>query len=206
MSQIKKWLAIAGTVLVGAAGIFGAVLACIQLGYSYGKDTNEALVSIFKDKYEESKKSEGLLQAELSSVRLELQGAKTESTTAQPVKAGSAYKPSTDTSNADSTTVPVKPVEVQVRTQTSESLFDGKIIISVIGLPFEGSPARYKVTAAIGALGQKNVQLDSVDVGYTTVFGDYEVRVIASETFNATFLVTPVAKSPQATAPKADQT
>lgn len=75
-------------------------------------------------------------------------------------------------------------------TQTTSSLFGGKVFISLVGLSYEGNPPRHKVVATIGAPGKQNFTLEKVDVGYVTVFEGYEIRLVASDTFTATFAVT----------------
>ncbi len=181
-------------ILIAGATILGASLACIAVGYSIGKDTNDGLLNYLREKNQAAEKMESQLRAEVSSLKLELQSSKS---MGRPALAS----PSSPTAAASSGsgTPSSKPSaraeteRVQIQTQTSASLFDGKVILSLTGISFEGEPLRNKVLATIGTPGKENRDLDKVDVGFAVVYEDYEVRVIASDTFSATFLVTRVA-------------
>jgi hypothetical protein len=74
----------------------------------------------------------------------------------------------------------------------SGSFVGGKIVVSVIGISFEGEPLRDRVTARVSeSPGTKSLVLRNKDVGSTVRFlGRYEFRVTAISTFDATFSVT----------------
>jgi hypothetical protein len=83
---------------------------------------------------------------------------------------------------------------VRVSAEHSEPVFDGALFISVEGIAFEGDPYRHRVIGTIGAPGVASVRIDKADVGYSTEFKGkndlFEVRLLAADTFTATFLVT----------------
>ncbi|ATN93574.1 hypothetical protein VW6S_22 [Pseudomonas phage VW-6S] len=171
--------------------LVATVSALFGLGYGFGKDTNESLLSFLREKNQEAEKTENRLRAEISSLKLELLTSK---------KSGGSELAAVDKpaeggvidSKSAPTIEPVKPsFEVsQIDTQSTSSFFDGKVFVSLVGISYEGNPTRHKVVATIGAPGKQSVTLEKVDVGSVTVFEGYEIRLVASDTFTATFSVT----------------
>ena len=178
--------------LIAGATIVGTVVACVAIGYSIGKDTNEGLVSFLVVKRKQGGKTEAQLRAEVSSLKLELQG--TKAATASPVAlAGSAS--GSASASGDLTTKPSASANVErvtLRTGETAQLFGGKIAISVVGIKFEGDPLRHKVIGVIGSPGKQNKPMELVDVGFAAVYEGHEIRLVGSDTFTATFLVTRV--------------
>ncbi|WP_395026077.1 hypothetical protein [Comamonas odontotermitis] len=171
--------------LIAGATLVGVGMACVAYGHSNGKDTNDGLVNYLREKNQEFEKTEVQLRSEVSSLKLELQGAKSAAAAYPMAAPGSA--------SSDLATKPSPSINVQrvtLKTGETAQLFGGKIAISLVGIKFEGDPLRHKVIGVIGSLGKQNKPMDSVDVGFAVVFEGHEVRLISSDTFTATFLVT----------------
>jgi hypothetical protein len=84
-------------------------------------------------------------------------------------------------------------VLVKIPTGQSGSFFNGDLLISLIENAFEGNPLRHKVIAVVGSPGYPNLKIDRKDIGYTVTFNGratYDIRIVATDTFSATFLVT----------------
>lgn len=180
--------------LIAGATIVGTVVGCVAFGYSIGKDTNDGLVNFLREKNQATEKTETQLRAEVSSLKLELQSSKNNASSAAVPLSGTA----TGTSSATASLTAKPSTEtnferVILRTGETARPFDGKIIVSLVGIKFEGDPLRHKVIATIGVPGKENKTIDKVDVGFAVVVEGYEVRVVASDTFGAAFLVTRVA-------------
>ena len=62
--------------LIAGATLIGVGMACVAYGHSNGKDTNDGLVNYLREKNQEFEKTEVQLRSEVSSLKLELQGAK----------------------------------------------------------------------------------------------------------------------------------
>lgn len=176
--------------LIAGATIVGTVVGSVAFGYNIGNDTNDGLVNFLREKSQIADKAETQLRAEVSSLKLELQSSKnsavpmpvTLAAGASTAAASVAIKPSVDTSTE----------RVILQKGQSTGPFNGKLIVSLVGTSYEGNPLRYKVIATVGSPGKDNKSLEKVDVGFAVLFQGYEVRVIASDTFSATFLVTRV--------------
>lgn len=179
--------------LIAGATIVGAAVTCIAVGYSIGKDTNDGLLNFLREKNQTVENSETQLRAEVSSLKLELQSTKNVNATGTASLSGSAGAAASGAGSISSKALAAfDSVRVVLQTQSSVSLFGGQVVVSLVGISFEGDPLRHKVIATIGAPGKVNRTLDKVDVGFATVFEGYEVRLVASDTFSATFVVTRV--------------
>jgi hypothetical protein len=167
--------------LVEIATIIGTIAACIVIGYSLGKDTNDGLLNFLREKNQTSEKTESLLRAELSSAQLELQ--KVKSLQTPPLQ------PSQSESSSSSPSEKKYSERFEILAGTTATAFGGDISISLVGINFGGNPLRHMATASIGAPGQKSKVLDQVDVGTSVIYNGFEIRVISTGTFGAIFLV-----------------
>lgn len=177
--------------IIPSVGIAATISIFFTIGYSVGKDTNESLIGYFREKNQEAAKTEARLLAEISSLKVELITSKNNSGSElhavdEPVAGGGADSKSAPTTES------VKPKSElsKVDNKSTSSFFDGKIFVSVVGINYEGSPTRHVVFATIGAPGKQSVTIEKADVGSVTFFEDYEIRLVASDTFTATFVVT----------------
>ena len=71
----------------------------------------------------------------------------------------------------------------------SESAESGEVVISVIGIGFEGDPLRNRVTFAVGGQGAPTTTYAKQDVGAVVKWGKFEVRLMSADTFEARFMV-----------------
>ncbi len=85
-----------------------------------------------------------------------------------------------------------RPEILSLREGTSGTTADGNVILSVIGVSFEGDPLRHKVTFAVGRPGGKTVTYSKQDVGVSLRSTNMEVRLSAASTFEATFMITKI--------------
>ncbi|SEO78435.1 hypothetical protein [Propionispora vibrioides] len=116
----------------------------------------------------------------------------------QPSQPNPSNQPTVTPTNPINSTnsIPPKPVPkkkeeiVMVNRGTTGTLFDGAVRVSVIGISFEGSPLRDKVSAKIDGFGLSEV-IEKADVGtlVTLKKGEtaYEVRLHSVSTSNAEF-------------------
>ena len=177
--------------------VWAVIVTVVGLAYAVGKDTNAGLTEMLKEEKIRLETNERRLQDEISSLKLELQNSlsiakmplrvQEEEEQHLPAKADVEDQ---KISSSNEATAEEAPAEiVQLTAQNSASVFDGKVIISLIGLSFEGSPFRHKVTATIGAPGKENIAVSKADVGSVFKFDGYEIRISSVDTFSATFVV-----------------
>jgi len=182
MSSLKEQL------IAGATSV-GTVVACVAIGYAVGKDTNDGLVNFLREKSQISEKTENQLRAEVSALKLELQNSK-QQTLALPANPALASAAPSASAGVPPKQDDLNSVRVVLKTGETISPFDGKIYISLVGISYQGVPLRHVVSATIGSTGKPSKALDSIDVGFSVVYEGYEVRVVASDTFTGTFLLT----------------
>ena len=188
--------------LIFAATVAGTAIAILALGYTVGKDTNEATASFLREKYSELEKREQAIRAEHSALRIEVEQLRGPTTGSTNVPGGvGKVARSTNQGNYPSES---ESKEVDLRAGATERVFDGSLILSMTESSYEGNPLRYKITATLGAPGTDSLVLDKVDVGYRVEYKDYEIRVIAVGSGAAKFLVQRSRKSEasQETPPK----
>ena len=175
--------------LIAGATIVGTVVACVALGYALGKDTNDGLVNFLRERNQVAEKTEVQLRAEVSALKLELQGSKQPTST---LSGSAVLDPVTASGGAAGNQKSDEQASVRVVLRTGETAtpFDGRVLISLVGIKYHGDPLRHAVSASIGSPGKSNKTLESVDVGFAIVYEGYEVRLVASDTLTGTFLVT----------------
>lgn len=178
--------------LIAGVTLIGGAAACVAIGYSLGKDTNEGTASYLREKNGELEKSRTEIQAENIKLKLDLQLASRSSQPGGNVALvgsaeGAASAAGTVTSSAKSS-AQVERIVLQPG-RTAEA-FGGKLTISLVAVPFGGDPLRYTVIANIGSPGKDNKAMDKVDVGYATTYEGFEVRVAHADTLSAAFQVT----------------
>jgi hypothetical protein len=177
--------------LIAGVTLIGGAAACFGIGYSLGKDTNEGTVGFIREKYQALEKSEARLQAENTTLKLEIQSSRSTPSIGNVALAGSASGAASAAGTGTSSAKPSTSVE-KIRLQRGQSgeAFGGKLNISLVAVPFGGEPLRYTVVAHIGAPGKDNKTMDKADVGYAITYDGFEVRVVAADTLTAVFQVT----------------
>lgn len=175
------------------AGVYltATVSALLSLGYMFGKDTNESLLGYLREKNQAAEKTETRLQAEISSLKVELLTSKNSGSSELTAVEGPAAGGGIESKSAPAVES-VKPrFELsKIDNKTTSSFFEGKIFVSVVGISYEGNPTRHMVFTTIGAPGKQSVTVEKADVGSVTFYEGYEIRLVASDTFTATFSVT----------------
>ena len=185
MSTLKEQLVVGSTIV-------GAVIACIAIGYSIGKDTNDGLVNFLREKSQIAEKTETQLRGEISSLKLELQSSKEMATTSLnlPLSGKASSIASATGVLASKPTSEINAESVEIRTGETARIFNGKISISLVGITFEGDPLRHRASLTIGAPGKPNKTIEKVDVGFAILYEGYEIRVLSSDTFTVNILST----------------
>ena len=79
--------------------------------------------------------------------------------------------------------------EVKLSRGDSAELFQGKLILTLVGISFEGDPLRHRVTATVSSPGGQSTHLNKVDPGESIAYEGYEVRVLSSSTNVARFSI-----------------
>lgn len=176
MNQFVKSVA---SVVLGLAG----VAAVAALGYSVGAGKADALVSLLQEQRGELKAEAERLAAEVEELKLQIarrplapsgdSAATTRESESQVVSGGASPAPSAATA--------------VVRTQESRELFGGRLIVSVVATPFEGSPLRNRAIFTLGSPGEESASFEHKDVGFAVEFAGYDVRVVSVDTFSVTF-------------------
>lgn len=180
-----------------ALAAFALLATLIGIAYGVGKDTNEGAIKILSLEKENLEKTQTVLRAENVSLRLQLENARpqlppgsTSGESSPNVNTGGPYtggagSPSKNPLGGSGSNY----VELTLRSGSTEIAFDRAVIASLIGTTFEGSPLRHKVTMTIGINGKDSKSFEKVDVGFTTVFNGYQIRILSSGTDIATLSV-----------------
>ena len=90
--------------------------------------------------------------------------------------------------------LPSRSETVAVREGKSGAGGRGEVVISVIGIAYEGNPLRHKVTFAVGGPGAPTTTYTKQDVGATVRVKQFEVRLLSADTFDVSFMITPLGK------------
>jgi hypothetical protein len=78
---------------------------------------------------------------------------------------------------------------VEIGADTSKWAMNDRVHLSVIGIDFEGSPLRHRVTFSVGGPSTATRTYEKKDVGTVVKFRRFEIRVTAIDTFKAQFAV-----------------
>jgi len=110
---------------------------------------------------------------------------------------GAATSVSSPASERDAgRSLPATPVPASEKLAISEgnsaTSHGGELIVSVVGIAFEGNPLRHRVTFAVGGPGSQTVTYPKQDIGAVVKWKKLEVRLLSATTFDATFMITHV--------------
>jgi len=168
--------------LIAGAPIVGTVIGCLGLGYAVGKDVNQGLVDVLRERTSSVEREAEKLRTENSSLKIQIAG--------KPIDVDPPRQAGADT-GGDGTKSLTEEKERMVALRVGETsrLFSDELTVSLVGISYEGDPLRYKVVAVIGAKDGQTKTIDKVDVGYTVEIGDFVVKVITTDIFSAQFLV-----------------
>jgi hypothetical protein len=173
--------------------LLAAVAAILTVGYSLGKDHNDALVNFLREKNQMLEAGEKTLRAEVEALKLALK----QSPQSQPASTGTlveAQAPAT-ANPAQKFSLPEKPEEarsqvVSIFPGTTAQPFGGAILITFHGLRFEGNPPRYRLDATPGKVGKPGKELQAIAPGQVVIYEGFEVRLTDINPLSAQFLVT----------------
>ena len=193
-----SWWQIVG----GGIALLASVATIYGIGYSFGKDSNDTLVNILREKNQTLENTEKTLRAEIESTKIELKGAQSlpqAIRNPEPLTIPKTLSPSSNRAPV-SAIAPLNPAPNTAITQTVSvgrgetiKLFGGELFITVQGLKFEYDPVvRYRVIGSIGAKGQPNKDFggNGAEAGAVFVYHGFEIRILKTETFNAEFMAT----------------
>lgn len=179
---------------IRAVGAYSILLGFLALGVTvatiFWSSSNTNLQTDLRHSNEDLARA----RAELSEVKSEY--ARYRAQHSKPIEQSAAVPIDKETPVIESRGQGESPQQITltVPTEDTKGVFDGDLVISVPGTPFEDSPPRHKVIATIGSPGSQSVKVEREDVGYELMYSTrgsrYSVRIAAASTFSATFLVT----------------
>jgi hypothetical protein len=139
------------------------------------RDRKEAELNLVKTEYAAYRSNQDMKPAQTST---------TKPIGTQVAKLSEAVTPAKTANNSET---------VVIGSSSSADVFGGAITISVISIPFGGSPLRHTVMASVGAPGYQITKIENKDVGFSTelkALKRYEIKILAVDTFKVTFRVT----------------
>jgi hypothetical protein len=117
-----------------------------------------------------------------------------DTTTRSPLRSNAPHSTEPNTDRSSDTQPSLTSERLTLRAGNSEAAAGGQMVISLIGIAFEGDPLRHKATFSLGAPSAQTITYPKQDIGATVRWKKFEVRLFAADTFDATFMVTPLAK------------
>jgi hypothetical protein len=183
-------------------GAFGFLVTVFMAGFGLSSSRWSASNAILQNDLRHAQEELAKARAEVGAAKADFAALQPRPTSTPEAIAAPSPEPSTSLPEA-STTPSAKPEprasnseKVTLERDQSATLFDGQVVISLVGISYEGDPLRHKATATIGGPGTNNVQIEKQDVGYVARFKDFEVRIVGANTFNVDFSVTRLPVSP----------
>src|SRR6185437_1901979 len=87
--------------------------------------------------------------------------------------------------------VPMEPSaeSVAIPAESSKVVMDGALLISVVGISFEGNPLRHTVTFTVSAHGRRPIKVAHQNTGDAVRIGNYVVTLTGADSFNAHFRI-----------------
>jgi hypothetical protein len=179
--------------VVTGFGLLAAVAAILTVGYSLGKDHNDALVNFLREKNQMLEAGEKTLRAEVEALKLELQ----QSLQSQLASTGTLVEAQAPaTANPDQKAqLSEKPGEgrsqvISISPGTTAQPFGGAILVTFHGLRFEGNPPQYGVDATLGKVGKPSKELQGILPGQVVSYEGFELRLMDTNPLSAKFLIT----------------
>lgn len=117
----------------------------------------------------------------------------TSAATATPTLTPTPTPPS-PASSATPTPVIVRNIQppaeqVTIPAEASKEVMDGALLISVVGISFEGNPLHHTVTFTVSAHGGRTIKVAHQNTGDAVRIGNYVVTLTGADTFNANFRI-----------------
>lgn len=167
--------AIGGGVIAFFAMLFGGMI----LTYGWGKDVGQAEISRLTHELESKSKALSRAQEETGSLKVQIASSRETgvSNQVQAIRAdGTKPTPSTDNPFSPPPTVP-GIFRATVESGNSVRLFDGQLIVSLVGVQFGGTPLRYR-TMFNAVQGSAIKSVENGDVGQRLTVGIYTITVL----------------------------
>ena len=79
--------------------------------------------------------------------------------------------------------------QVTIPAEASKEVMDGALLISVVGISFEGNPLHHTVTFTVSAHGGRTIKDAHQNTGDAVRIGNYVVTLTGADTFNANFRI-----------------
>jgi hypothetical protein len=175
-------------------GLLAAVAAILTVGYSLGKDHNDALVNFLREKNQMLEAAEKTLRAEAEALKLELQ----QSLQSQPASTGTLVEARAPaTANPDQKALLSEKLRegtsqvISISPGTTAQPFGAAILVTFHGLRFGGNPPRYGVDATLGKVGKPSKELQGFLPGQVVTYEGFELRLMDTNPLSAKFLITP---------------
>lgn len=168
------------------AGIvtFAAAATIAGLGYGLGKDSKGDLLILLERENSQLKLSNAKLSAENESLRV-----KVLTTIPKLIEVVSTPSPIADSKISDSEPTEEVSQTIKVPRQQTASFFDGAIEVTTISIEYSGNPLRNRVYASLFIPGREPVKLKKADPGTVQTIGEFQVAVVETDTFYATYKV-----------------
>lgn len=187
MNQIFKYVGSGVAAFATAGGLW-------MWGFGVGGGQADRLVSLLQEQKTLAVSDSERMAAENVSLKLELQRS-IETCVSEVLQPGAPMSGVVTTEEDSSVTNAVlssqEPsyLSVSVGSRQSQSLFEDKLILSLIGTTYTGSPLRYQALFTVGYPGMDSVTYEGADPGFRTEFAGYEIRVMSTASFSAIFRV-----------------
>lgn len=164
-------------------GIAVGVIAILGAGYGVGRNSKTDMVERLELDIDQLKSSNQILASENESLRARILSTSGESVEVIP--------PASISGNPSSSNNDQKPIiqTIRVPRQQTASFFDGELEITTVAIEYSGSPLVHRVTFSVLIPGASAQKFEQVDPGFDTKVGLYQVVVIETETFSATYKV-----------------
>jgi len=172
--------------------VLAAAVTILGIGYTVGQGHSNGLIAFLKEVNSQQKNDIDTLTAQIAKLEREITIKPNElvalaQISSENISPITAEIEKTDVNGERLDALEPNYYEITIQRENSARLYDGEIVISVAGIKFEKSPLRDTVYGSIGGLGLENMPLKGESPGFATVFNNFEVRVLSTSTFSATF-------------------
>jgi len=174
-----------GKVFLATAGALATAVTLIGFGHSLGTtaagQANDTL-----------RAENTQLKNDIERVRQENEQIKQAASASPVTQTGIVQNvPEVPSTTAPTTSPPASPLadEAKIWEGTSHPFAQGKVTVSVIAIPFEGTPLRHRVIAMVTVIGEKQQQFEHADVGAAVKVDGFNIQITAVAYDGATFNV-----------------
>ncbi|WP_341923646.1 hypothetical protein [Stenotrophomonas geniculata] len=167
-----------------------SVVAVIWLwGYQVGGDKSAQLIEVLKEQRGGIDQENKRLSEENGELKVELQRRADSSVSGGASSSLRSSEREISNSLAVAEDLPA-PSPIEVDSRSTKILSDGKLMITLVGTEFTGSPLRYQAHFTLGSPSSENKTFKSIDPGSVTEYAGYQVRLLTVGPVSATFMIT----------------